>query len=60
MHNVGNPGRPVISSINCHKSNISECVGDHHKPIVQQISSYVQYTNDFLRKFNKIKKKNSR
>ena len=29
VHNEGNPGRPVISSINCHTSKISEYV-DYH------------------------------
>ena len=29
IHKQGNPGRPVISSVNCHTSNISKYV-DYH------------------------------
>ena len=48
----GNPGRPVISSVNCHISNISYYIDYHLKPIVQQIPSYTQDTSDFLWKIN--------
>ena len=37
IHKQGNPGRPVISSVNCHTSNISKYVDYHLQPIVQQI-----------------------
>ena len=50
IHKQGNPGRPVISSVNCHTSNISKYVDYHLQPIVQQIPSYIQGTSDFLRK----------
>ena len=55
VHQEDNPGRPVISSINCHTSKISDNVGYHLQPIVKEISSYVQDTTDLLRKINKIK-----
>ena len=29
MHKEGNPGRPVVSSVNCHTANISKYV-DYH------------------------------
>ena len=35
VHNVGNPQRPVISSINCGTSKISEYVDYHLLPIVK-------------------------
>ena len=54
VHKDGNPGRPVISSINCHTSEISEDVDYHLQPIVKEILSYVQDTTDFLRKINQI------
>ena len=54
VHKEGNPGRPVISSINCHTLKISEYVDYHLQPIVKEISSYVQDTTDFLRKINQI------
>ena len=54
VHKEGNPGRPVISSVNCCTSNISKYVDYHFQPIVKEISSYVQDTTDFLRKINQI------
>ena len=36
-----NPGIPVISSVSCHTSKISEYVYYHLQPIVKQIPSYV-------------------
>ena len=53
-HTQGNTGRPVISSVNCHTSNISKYADYYLQPIVQQIPSYMQGTSDFLRKINKI------
>ena len=49
MHKQGNPGRPVISSVNCLTSNISKYLDYHLQPIVQQIPPYIEDTNDFLR-----------
>ena len=54
LHKEGNQGRPMISSINCHTSKISEYVDYHLQPIVKEIPSYVQDTTDFLRKINQI------
>ena len=54
MYYECNPGRPVISSISYHTSKISEYVDYHFKPIVKEISSYVQGTTNFLRKINQI------
>ena len=55
IHKEGNPGRPVISSINCHTSNISKYVDYHLQPIFKEIPSYVKDTNDFLNKISNIK-----
>ena len=50
----GIPGRPVISSVNCHSSKISE-YGDYQvQPIVREISSYIKDTSGFLRKLKPI------
>ena len=49
-HKERNPGRPVIGSINCHTSKISEYVDYHFQPIVKEIPSYVLDTIDVLRK----------
>ena len=54
IHKEGNSGRPVISSINCHTSKISEYVDYHLQPVVKVIPSCVQSTTDFFRKINQI------
>ena len=40
IHKEGNPGRPVVSSINCHTANTSKYVDYQLRPIVKQIPSY--------------------
>ena len=50
IHKTGNPGRPVVSSIDCHTSRISEFIDHHLQPLVQQTKSYVKDTNDFINK----------
>ena len=55
MHKQGNPGKPVISSVNCHTSIISKYVDYHLQSVVQKISSYIQQDiSDFLRKISTI------
>ena len=51
----GNPGRPVVSLINCHIANISKYVDYHLQPIVKQIPSYVKDTNDFINNIKAVK-----
>lgn len=50
IHKEGNPGRPVISSIDCHTSKISEYVDYYLQPFAKQLSSYVKDTTDFINK----------
>ena len=50
IHKKDHPGRPVISSINCHTSKISEFVDYQLQPFVQSLSSCVKDTTDFLKK----------
>ena len=50
VHKPNNPGRPVVSSINCHTSKISEFVDYHLQPFVQSLKSYIKDTTDFLNK----------
>ena len=52
IHKKGNPGRPVVSSIGCATSKISEYVDHHLQPVVEETASYVKDTNDFLKKLN--------
>ena len=55
IHIEDNPGRPVVSSINCHTTNISKYVDYHLQPLVKQIPSYVKDTKDFINKINTVK-----
>ena len=47
IHKEGNPGHPVVSSIDSHPSKISKYVDYHIQPIAKEIKSYVQDTSDF-------------
>ena len=55
IHKKNNPGRPVVSSVNCHSSNISKYVDLHLNPVAQRLPSYVRDTTDFINKLSKIK-----
>ena len=55
IHEIGDPGRPVVSSANFHTNTISKYVDFHLQPIVKNISSYVRDTIDFLQKLDKVK-----
>ena len=55
IHKEGNPGRLVVSSINCHTADISIHVVYHLQPIVKQIPSYIKDTNYFIYKINAVK-----
>ena len=55
IHKIGNPGRLVVSSVNCHTYTISKYVDFHLQPIVKNIPSYVRDTTDFLQKLDKVK-----
>ena len=55
IHKEGNLGFPVVSSINFHTANISKYVDYHLQPIVKQIPSYVNDTNDFINKIYAVK-----
>ena len=50
IHKANNPGKPVISSINCHASRISEFVDHYLQPEVKKRKSYVKDTTDFIKK----------
>ena len=54
IHKANNPGRPVISSINCHTSRISEFVDYYLQPEVKKLKSYVKDTTDFIKKIEAI------
>ena len=45
-----NPGRPVISSANCHTSRISEFVDYYLQPEIKKLESYVKDTTEIIKK----------
>ena len=49
IHKKGNPGRPAISSVNCHTFNISKYADYHFLPIAEEIPSYFK-DKYFIRK----------
>ena len=54
IHKANNPGRPVISSVNCHTSRISEFVDYYLQPEVKKFKSYVKDTTNFIKKIEAI------
>ena len=54
IHKANNPGRPVISSVNCHTSRISEFVDYYLQPEVKKLKYYVKDTTDFIKKIEVI------
>ena len=60
IHKEGNPGRPVVSSVNCHTANISKYVDYHLQPIVNEIPSYVKDIQEFSQKVRESKRHTSR
>ena len=54
-HKTGNPGRPVVSFVNCHTNTISKYVDFHFQPIFKNIPSHIRDTTDFLKKLDKVK-----
>ena len=57
IHKPNNPGRPVVSSINCHTERISQFVDYHLQPLTKKLTSYIQDTTDFLRKLQNLPEK---
>ena len=42
VHKEGNPGRPVVSSIDCHTTKISKYIDNQLQPRVKELKSYVK------------------
>ena len=53
IHKPDIPGRPVVSSVDCHTSKISKFVDHYLQPHAQALPSYIQDTTDFINKINK-------
>ena len=56
VHKEGNPGRPVVSLIDCHTTKISKYINNQIQPHVKELKSYVKDTTDFIRKINSMGK----
>ena len=50
IHKEGDPGRPIVSTINYHTANSLKYLDYHLQPILKEILSYVKDTQDFLKK----------
>ena len=50
IHKEGNPGRPVVSSVNSPTSKVSKFVDHHLQPSAKGLKSYVKDTTDFITK----------
>ena len=56
IHKEGNPGRPVISSVSCHTTKVSQYLGHHLQQHVQELGSNVKILTDFIKKYLKLTK----
>ena len=54
IHKKNIPGRPVISSINCHTTNLSRYVDYYIQPLATKVKSYIRDTTDFINKLQNI------
>ena len=54
IHKASNPGRHVISSINCHTSRMLEFVDYYLQPEAKKLKFYVKDTTDFIKKIEAI------
>ena len=54
FHKANNLGRPVVSSVNCNTSRISEFVDYYLETEVKKLKSYVKYVTDFIKKIEAI------
>ena len=50
IHKPQNPGRPKTSSVNCHKTSISQYIDHHLQPHVKELKSYVKDSTDFTKR----------
>ena len=50
IHKPSNPGRPVISSTNCHTTKLSKYVDHYIQPLAKAVKSYIRDTTDLLNK----------
>ena len=56
VYKEGNPGRPVVNSVDCHTTKISKYIDNQLQPHVKELKSYVSDSTDFIRKINGMEK----
>ena len=56
IHKKNNPGRPVVSSVNCHTTKISRYVDHYIQPLAKQVKSCIRDTTDFLQKIKSLER----
>ena len=54
-HKKDTPGRPVVSSIDCHTSKLSKFVDHYLQHHAKALPSYVKATTDFINKIENVK-----
>ena len=52
VYKDGNPGRPVVSSIDCHTTKISKYINYQLQPHVKELKLHVKDSTDFIWKTN--------
>ena len=55
VHKANIPGRPVVSSTECHTSKISKFVDHYLQPHAKSLPSYIKDTSDFIKRINETK-----
>ena len=56
IHKKGNPGRPVISSVDYHTRKISKYIDHVLQLHVKELRLYVKDATDFIRKINNLER----
>ena len=54
-HKTNIPGRPVVSSVECHTSKIFKFVDHYLQPHAKSLPSYIKDTSDFINRINEAK-----
>ena len=55
VNKEGNPGRPVVSSTDCHTAKISKYIDNQLQPH-ERLKSYIKDFTDFKQKINNMEK----
>ena len=50
IHKPENPGRPMISPVNCHTTSIFQYANHYLQPLVKELKSHVKDSTDFIKK----------